>query len=265
MKTNVAAPLERIVIDDNANTFSEADPHHPHDVQLSTVDSLKKIVLIHLHRFPRGKTTVACNLALAFAQVKKTLFIEADMRRRGSPACWHRPRAPGPVRIRGGSMSIDQCIQPVNAPPCGCCSPQDSAQPARNAVPRSVRPMPCSRCRTKFDVIVIDSPAHAVGERCDGAVAARHGGAVVVQGGRHPLPAHTPVHYPHAPDQCPVCWAGAEPVRRGTAQRYYGYYSGSSALLPRLRLPLRFTNTGTAGKHGTRVTGAAATNNKGVA
>src|SRR6185436_9468056 len=73
--------MERMVLEDNRGTFSEAIRTIRSDVMLSTIDSKQKTVLVTSSVPNEGKTTVACNLALSFAQVKKTLLIEADMRR----------------------------------------------------------------------------------------------------------------------------------------------------------------------------------------
>ena len=62
-----------------------------------------------------GKTTVACNLAFAFSQVKKTLLIEADMRK---PAIARllglELNHAGLSEFVSGDMRIEQCTHPVN-------------------------------------------------------------------------------------------------------------------------------------------------------
>lgn len=80
-KVKTGAILERILLEDNRSTFSEAVRTIRSDVTLSSIDAKQKTILLTSAVPDEGKTTVACNLALSFAQVKKTLLIEADMRR----------------------------------------------------------------------------------------------------------------------------------------------------------------------------------------
>ena len=107
--------LERMVVDDNANLFSEAIRSIRSDVQLSSIDSPHKTVLVTSTVSGEGKTTVACNLAFAFSQVKKTLLIEADMRK---PAIARllglELNHAGLSEFVSGDMRIEQCTHPVN-------------------------------------------------------------------------------------------------------------------------------------------------------
>ena len=115
MKASASTPLERIVLDDNANTFSEAIRTVRSVVQLSTLDTPHKTVLVTSTVPAEGKTTVACNLALAFSQVKKTLLIEADMRRPGIRRLLGMELShAGLSEFVSGDMGIEQCIFPVN-------------------------------------------------------------------------------------------------------------------------------------------------------
>jgi capsular exopolysaccharide synthesis family protein len=74
-------PLERMFREGNQNAFSESIRTIRSSVLLSGLQSPNKVVLLTSSVPDEGKTTLASNLAFAFAQVKKTLLIEADMRR----------------------------------------------------------------------------------------------------------------------------------------------------------------------------------------
>jgi Mrp family chromosome partitioning ATPase len=74
-------PLERMYREGNQNAFSESIRTIRSSVLLSGLQSPNKVVLLTSSVPDEGKTTLASNLAFAFAQVKKTLLIEADMRR----------------------------------------------------------------------------------------------------------------------------------------------------------------------------------------
>ena len=114
MKSSSEAPLERIVVDNNSNIFSEGIRTVRSDVQLSTLDLPQRTILVTSTIPGEGKTTVASNLAFAFAQVKKTLFIEADMRRPkvGRALGLDREHA-GLSEFVGDNLEIEKCIQTI--------------------------------------------------------------------------------------------------------------------------------------------------------
>src|SRR5258706_3467639 len=74
-------PIERMYREGNQNAFSESIRTIRSSVLLSGLQSPRKVVLLTSSVPDEGKTTLASNLAFALAQVKKTLLIEADMRR----------------------------------------------------------------------------------------------------------------------------------------------------------------------------------------
>src|SRR5579862_9127234 len=73
--------LERMFRESNQNAFSEAIRTIRSSVLLSGLQSPRKVVLLTSSVPDEGKTTLACNLGFAMSQVKKTLLLEADMRR----------------------------------------------------------------------------------------------------------------------------------------------------------------------------------------
>ncbi len=73
--------IERIFLEDPSSAFSESIRTIRSGVLLSGLDSPQKTVLVTSSVAAEGKTTVATNLAFALSHVKKTLLIDADMRR----------------------------------------------------------------------------------------------------------------------------------------------------------------------------------------
>jgi succinoglycan biosynthesis transport protein ExoP len=64
-----------------------------------------------------GKTTVAANLAIAFAQQgMRVLLIDGDLRRGRLHALFHRPREPGLTQVLAGRLTLDAAVHatPVN-------------------------------------------------------------------------------------------------------------------------------------------------------
>jgi len=73
--------IERIFLEDPGTAFSEAIRTLRSGVLLSGLGSPQKTVLVTSSVPEEGKTTIAANLAFALSHVKKTLLIDADMRR----------------------------------------------------------------------------------------------------------------------------------------------------------------------------------------
>ena len=159
MKAATGKPLERIVVDDNANTFAEGIRTVRSVVQLSTVDSPLKTVLVTSSVPDEGKTTVASNLALAFAQVKKTVLIEADMRKpKLARLLGLEPGHAGLSDFVSGDKTLEDCLHAVSGTTL-CTLPA-------GRVPLNPLEMLSSQrfadametLRKTYDVLVIDSP-----------------------------------------------------------------------------------------------------------
>ena len=79
-KDNKLAPMSQF-IDQSRSAFSESIRTIRTGVMLSTLDKPRSIITVTSSVPGEGKTTVAINLAHSIAQMKKTLLIDADMRR----------------------------------------------------------------------------------------------------------------------------------------------------------------------------------------
>ena len=82
---------------------------------LAGIDSPQKVVLLTSSLPEEGKTTVACNLAFAFSQIKKTLFVEADMRRpKIARVLGADAQRAGLSELVAGSALLDECVYPAD-------------------------------------------------------------------------------------------------------------------------------------------------------
>lgn len=106
--------IERLFIEQNQSPFAEAIRSIRSDVMLSGIDSPQKVVLLTSSLPEEGKTTVSCNLAFAFSQVKKTLLVEADMRRpKIARVLGVEQKRSGLSELVAGKLQLDQCVYPA--------------------------------------------------------------------------------------------------------------------------------------------------------
>lgn len=73
--------VERHYLDNTRSVFSESINHIRTGIMYSDVDNPPKVIVITSSVQSEGKTTLASNLALSYAQLGKTLLIDADLRR----------------------------------------------------------------------------------------------------------------------------------------------------------------------------------------
>jgi capsular exopolysaccharide synthesis family protein len=104
----------RYYLEHPKSVFSEAIRTARTSILLSSIDNSNKTLLVTSSVPNEGKTSFAINLALAHAQAKKTLLIEADLRR---PAVVGQlgldPGRPGLASLFAGEASFVDCVQRV--------------------------------------------------------------------------------------------------------------------------------------------------------
>jgi len=153
--------LERLFLEDPQTSFAEAIRTIRSGVMLSSIDSPKKIVLVTSSVPEEGKTTVAANLAFALGQVKKTLLIDADMRRPkiGRILGGAQSNLIGLSQLVSGEAPLERCVHPVeqgmqlHVLPAGRIPPNPLELLASHRFTEAME-----RLAANFDAIVIDSP-----------------------------------------------------------------------------------------------------------
>lgn len=154
-KTNIA----RLFLDQPHSAHSEAIRTARTGVLLSNLDLRHRVLLVTSSVPGEGKTTVSTNLALAHAQTKRTILIDADMRRpqvglrMGLP-----PGAKGLSSLVAGTATLEECLHRV-------AGSSLLVIPAGDVPPNPLELLLSQRFREVWDslaeiadIIVVDSP-----------------------------------------------------------------------------------------------------------
>ena len=220
-------PLERMYREGNQNAFSESIRTIRSSVLLSGLQSPNKVVLLTSSVPDEGKTTLASNLAFAFAQVKKTLLIEADMRRpKLGRVLGDNGKRPGLSELVTGQADAGKCIfeiagSDLHVMLAGRVPPNPLELISS---PQFVAVM--EKLRSQYEVIVIDSPP--VQLVSDAVMLAQLATSVlfVVRADATPYPiARHALSRLHRVD-APVLGAVLNQIDLEKADSYYGEYSG---------------------------------------
>lgn len=149
----------RYFIDDPKSIYAEAVRTARTGVLLSTLDASKRRLVVTSSLPGEGKTTFSINLALAHAQTKKTLLIDADMRRPTiASALGIAAGSKGLTTLLAGSGELSDCIHRIEDSqlcilPCGVMIPN----PQEILLSQKFRDT-LARLSDAFDVIIIDTP-----------------------------------------------------------------------------------------------------------
>lgn len=149
----------RLFLDHPNSLYSEAIRSARTGVLLSAIDLPNRVLLVTSSLPGEGKTTFSINLAVAHAQTKRTLLIDADMRR---PAVGKGlelpPAAMGLSNLVAGTAALDDCLHAVEGTklsvmPAGISPPNPLELLLSNKFKETL-----DHLATIYDIIVIDSP-----------------------------------------------------------------------------------------------------------
>ena len=227
-----AAPgmsIERLFVEESQSAFAEGIRSIRSDLLLSGIDSPQKVVLLTSSLPEEGKTTIACNLAFAFSQVKKTLLVEADMRRpkfsRVLAGDRHRP---GLSELVAGDTPLDQCVYP--APDSNLWILQSGRVPLNPLELISSHRFAevIDSLKKAFEVIIIDSPPLQLVS--DALVLSQYASSVVyvvkADSTPYPLARHAITQMKRANEPLLSIGVVLNQLDIDKANRYYGEYRG---------------------------------------
>lgn len=146
-------------LDDTQSSFSESFRTLRTGLMLSSISRPYKLIGVTSSVPNEGKTTVSINLASVMGQMKRTLLIDADMRRPSlARSLGLRPGAPGLSDYLAGDVELQQCIYPFQQ--AGI-----DVLPAGHASPNPLEFIGSSRFREllgqlseRYDQVIVDTP-----------------------------------------------------------------------------------------------------------
>ena len=147
------------LFDNTQNRFGEAIRTIRTGISLSSLDNPHKIILVTSSVGAEGKSTVAMNLALAFAQVERVLLLDTDMRH---PSVAHKLNLdrsqPGLTELLAHQAPIKDCITTVeeynlDVLKTGLIPPDPLVLLSSGALSKLIMVL-----RDRYDRVIIDSP-----------------------------------------------------------------------------------------------------------
>ena len=166
------------LFDDTEKAFGEAIRTIRTGISLSNLDNPHKIILVTSSVNSEGKSTVAMNLALAFAQSERVLLLEADMRRPSVAHNLNLDRSqPGLSELLADQAGIEDCVcyleeYNLHVLKTGLIPPDPLRLLSSGAVSRLIEEL-----RNSYDRVIIDGPP--ILSVTDSAVLSSHADSLV--------------------------------------------------------------------------------------
>jgi polysaccharide biosynthesis transport protein len=149
----------RHYVEQPKSVFAEGIRTARTSILLSAIDQQNKALLVTSSVPDEGKSSFAANLALAHAEGRKTLLIEADLRRPSLAGQLEIANdGPGLVQVLSGTASLGESIQRV---PGSSLYVLPAGSPAENALEilsSAAFAEILQRLTTACDIVIIDSP-----------------------------------------------------------------------------------------------------------
>ena len=169
---------ELALLDDAEKRFGEAIRTIRTGISLSDLGNPHKIILVTSSVGSEGKSTVAMNLALAFAQNERVLLLDADMRHPSVARNLNLDRSqPGLSELLAQQAGINSCItfleeSKLEVLATGLIPPDPQQLLSSDALSKLMKVL-----RNTYDRVIIDSPP--ILPVSDAAVLSRHADSLV--------------------------------------------------------------------------------------
>jgi polysaccharide biosynthesis transport protein len=211
--------------------FSEAIRTARTGLMLTALDDPSRVFMLTSASPGEGKTTLALNLAVALAQSKRTILIEADMRKpRLAQALGLPDKARGLANLVAGNAIAEECIHAMKGSdlkviPAGDIPPNPLELLSSQRFVKTIDAL-----REQFEFVVIDTPP--VELVSDALAISRVASATlfVARAGRTPLPMVQQAIKRLNRADAKVLGVLLNSVDFEKAHKYYGEYSGYGTL-----------------------------------
>ena len=170
--------VERIFVEDPQAIFSEGIRTARTGIQLSSIDVPHHAIVVTSSVPGEGKTTFSVNLALAFAQTRKVVLVDADLRRPSIYSLFEKElNSPGLSSLVAGSTPPADCIFKVEGTelyvvPSGPVPPNPLELLLSKRFEETLH-----KLHEMFEMVIIDSPpvqlvsdAMVIARNCTGMV-----------------------------------------------------------------------------------------------
>lgn len=148
------------------------------NINFSMVENELQTLLFTSTSIGEGKSTIAANVGIVFAQEgKKVLLVDADLRKPTMHYTFHKPNSPGLTNLLSSHCSLDQVVKEsgINGLYLITCGPIPF-NPAELLSSTSMDIF-IREVRAKYDIIIFDAPptlsvsdAQILSNKCDGTI-----------------------------------------------------------------------------------------------
>ncbi|MCZ8533287.1 CpsD/CapB family tyrosine-protein kinase [Psychrobacillus psychrodurans] len=148
------------------------------NINFSMVENKLQTLLFTSTSIGEGKSTIAANVGIVFAQEgKKVLLVDADLRKPTMHYTFHKPNSPGLTNLLSSHCSLDQVVKEsgINGLYLITCGPIPF-NPAELLSSTSMDIF-IKEVRAMYDIIIFDAPptlsvsdAQILSNKCDGTI-----------------------------------------------------------------------------------------------
>jgi polysaccharide biosynthesis transport protein len=159
LNKKLATDAGKLVLNDPRSIYAEAIFTARTGVALSSIDAKQRSLLITSSMPNEGKTTFAANLALALSSTRRTLIIDADLRKPGlARKLGLNPTAPGLSNLVAGTATLEECLQKVGDSQLYCLATGDIPPSSLEILMSKRFSELLSQLSASYEMLVIDGP-----------------------------------------------------------------------------------------------------------